>query len=263
MSLGIVVKGTEGVVLAADSRVTLSAQLPNGSTLPVNFDNATKLIHFGAPHDFMAALNYGQALIGRRTANSYIQEIERTLGDSRLSIEQYAKRLGVFFAQKWVDAKMPVQSTPGLVPMIFIVAGYDKGEDYGSVYLLSVPNSPDPQPQNAGQFGMTWGGQLEVANRIIHGYDPALESIIKAVLNLDDSQMAKLVPVLQANLAAKIPYDMLPLQDCIDLASFLINATIRTQSLSVAVRGVGGEIELAVITREKGFEQLHEKHLHA
>jgi hypothetical protein len=64
-------------------------------------------------------------------------------------------------------------------------------------------------------------------------------------------------------LEAKIPYDMLPLQDCIDLASFLIDATIKAQSLSVAVRGVGGEIDLAVITRDGGFEHLHEKRLHA
>ena len=45
MSLGIVVKVPEGLVLAAESRVTLGAQMntPMGKqAIPVFFDNATK-----------------------------------------------------------------------------------------------------------------------------------------------------------------------------------------------------------------------------
>jgi len=42
MSLGVVIKGPEGAVLAADSRVTLEARHGDGMTLLVNFDNATK-----------------------------------------------------------------------------------------------------------------------------------------------------------------------------------------------------------------------------
>ena len=45
MSLGIVVEGPEGIVLAAESRVTLTAQTPTGP-LYVNFDNATKVLAF-------------------------------------------------------------------------------------------------------------------------------------------------------------------------------------------------------------------------
>jgi len=47
MSLGIAFKGAEGIVLAADSRVTLLAQLQLGGNnvmTPATFDNATKLL---------------------------------------------------------------------------------------------------------------------------------------------------------------------------------------------------------------------------
>jgi hypothetical protein len=52
MSLGIIFKGTEGIVLAADSRVTLMATLPSLQTpagnqqilVPATFDNASKLL---------------------------------------------------------------------------------------------------------------------------------------------------------------------------------------------------------------------------
>jgi len=53
MSLGIVIKVPEGLVLAAESRVTLGAQLntPRGTQqIPVFFDNAMKLLSFSEPN---------------------------------------------------------------------------------------------------------------------------------------------------------------------------------------------------------------------
>ena len=45
MSLGIAFKGPEGIILAADSRVTLMAQLAGQNiAIPSTFDNATKLL---------------------------------------------------------------------------------------------------------------------------------------------------------------------------------------------------------------------------
>ncbi len=47
MSLGMIFKGPEGIVLAADSRVTLNATIPNSNPLiqiPATFDYATKLL---------------------------------------------------------------------------------------------------------------------------------------------------------------------------------------------------------------------------
>ncbi len=47
MSLGMVFKGPEGIVLAADSRMTLQFQQPAAPTpvlIPAIYDNATKLL---------------------------------------------------------------------------------------------------------------------------------------------------------------------------------------------------------------------------
>ena len=76
MSLGVVIKGPEGLVLAADSRVTLEARQQNGAPIPVNFDNATKLLAFSKPHKHVGAVTYGMAAIGVRTAHSYLPEFE-------------------------------------------------------------------------------------------------------------------------------------------------------------------------------------------
>jgi len=69
MSLAIVIKGPEGVVLAADSRITLEARRPEGTSIAVNFDNASKLLSFTKPHTNVGAVTYGAAVIGQRTAD--------------------------------------------------------------------------------------------------------------------------------------------------------------------------------------------------
>lgn len=59
MCLGIVFKGPEGIVLAADSRVTLMAQVPGGPVVPATFDNTTKLLRVNG-QDGEAAAKLGE-----------------------------------------------------------------------------------------------------------------------------------------------------------------------------------------------------------
>ena len=106
---------------------------------------------------------------------------------------------------------------------------------------------------------MTWGGQLEIASRIIHGFDPTLPSILKRILNLSDEQIESLINELRKNLTFPIPYNVLPLQDCVDSAIFLIRATMVAQRLAIGVRGVGGPIDVAVVTRTEGLKYIQQK----
>lgn len=105
LSLGVVIKGSEGVVLAADSRITLEAQQVGGPRLPVNFDNATKLMSFAEPHTNVGAATYGAAVIGKRTAHSFIPEFEVSLANKQekqpLDVEEFAKELSGFYAARW------------------------------------------------------------------------------------------------------------------------------------------------------------------
>ena len=134
--------------------------------------------------------------------------------------------------------------------MQFIVGGYDPGEAYGSVYAFDLPDHHVPQQRNPGdEFGMTWGGQLNLISRIIHGYDPALLMALQQRLNMELRDLEELAESLKPRLDFRIPYQVLPLQDCIDLATFLIRATITAQNLGIGVRGMGGQV--AYLTRTK------------
>ena len=121
MSLGIAFKGTEGIVLAADSRVTLMATLPNLAPknptepqqvyiVPATFDNASKLLRVKG-QDFVGAVTFGAGSIGAgqpRTASSYLPEFESELSNqSRLTVEDFARKLADFFLRQWKANKMP------------------------------------------------------------------------------------------------------------------------------------------------------------
>lgn len=267
MSLGIAFKGPEGIVLAADSRVTLMAQLqqPNQppTLLPATFDNATKLLRVKG-QDFVGAVTYGAGAIGTtepRTAHSYIPELEQELTETntgRLSTAEFAKRLGSFFAARW-QAAMPGLVVPPGQDMFFLVGGYDEGESYGRVYEIAVPNNLTPKEWNAGTFGITWGGQKEFTERLLNGFDSSVPTLAQQFLDLTDAQRDALADDLKGKLGVGIPYQFLPLQDCVDVAIFIIRTTIMLQTWLVGIRGVGGFIDLATITRIDGFRYIQQK----
>lgn len=264
MSLGVAVKGPEGVVLAVDSRVTLGVQQREGIPHQANFDNATKLLSFSEPHNHVGAVTYGAAVIGLRTAHSFIPELEQTrLADKdRMTIATYAKEISDFFMKQW-NKSMPGPDEYSGAPMTFVVGGYDKGAAYGKIFLFNIPFKPEPKEQNPGEgnFGMTWGGQLQVSTRLIHGYDPQVPNLLRSELDLTDAQLDQFLKTIKENLEFRIPYQVLPLQDCVNLATFLIRTTINAQELSVGVRGVGGPIDVAIVTRPEGLRHIKQKEI--
>jgi hypothetical protein len=266
MSLGVACAGPEGIVLAADSRVTLTAEMqqPGGAKLllPATFDSATKLIRVQG-QKYVAAVTYGAGAIGvqqPRTPTSFVPEFEAELAKTspgRLSVEDFAKSLGAFFSKQWAS-----QMPPNYVgnPMVFLVGGYDENLPYGTVFELNVPHAPVPiQRFPPGQFGFTWGGQREYTDRILQGFDDRLPKMVQDFLKLSDAQASALRDHLKLQLSARIPYAFLPLQDCVDLAIFLVRSTITIHSWIVDIRGVGGAIDVATITRTDGYVPVQQK----
>ncbi|NBC17266.1 MAG: hypothetical protein GVY18_08115 [Bacteroidetes bacterium] len=264
MSLGIAIKGPEGVVLAADSRVTLSARQsqPDGSILvrEFDFDNSQKVLKFSnADHGFVGAVTYGAAIIPNtlRTAHSYFPEIEHELADrARLTVAEYAQVISNFYLDLW-EEHAPEDHKGS--DMFFIVGGYDEGAPYGSVFLFSIPGSPDPQPRNVDDFGMTWGGQLKIASRLINGVDPEVIPWLVKRFDVNDEDVEQLVGDLKRAFEYRIPYPVLPLQDCVDLAILLIRTTEGIQSRAAVTRGVGGMVDVATITRTAPLQFVQKK----
>jgi hypothetical protein len=277
MTLAIVCKGPEGLVLAADSRITLTTTLSETKEMFVaNFDNATKL--FGIDkYPNVGILTHGNSIIGandprgihgfmgefeallNKSANAGNRGQSKTLNRGRTTVIDIARRLGRFYQEKWNDGGMP----EGAMPVGFLVAGFDTDEAYGKIYEISIPNSIEPVEQLAGtNFGVRWAGQFELVNRLINGFDQRAIDITKSELGLTDQQIQELQSKWSSQLGLSIPWQFLPLQDCVDLAAFLVSVTSVTQAwTTTGIRGVGGATDVAAITRNEGFQPIKQKRI--
>jgi hypothetical protein len=278
MSLAVAFKSAEGIVLAADSRVTLMGnmalpgmpQAPNMPPaaqvlVPATFDNATKLLSVKR-QSHVGAITYGQAAIGQqspRTASSFLPEFDAAVGDARLSVEEFAQQLGDFFMGRWTNAAMPT-NLPATSDMFFFVGGYDEDAAYGRLFQLHIPHAPQPQEVFAGpgEFGALWGGQKEITDRLLVGFDPNVPNLVQDLLNIPlNRRRPNLEQELKQRLITPIPWPFLPLQDCVDLSIFIVRTTIALQKWLVGVRGVGGAVDVATITRADGFQPIQIKHV--
>jgi 20S proteasome alpha/beta subunit len=272
MSLGVIIKSPEGLVLAAESRVTLSSKTVDGQVLHNYFDNATKVFTISEPYDDFGVVTYGQSAIQFRTLQSFIPEFEATLQkenpydeskpETKLSVSAFAKKLSDFIAKQWALSVPAPYTGPN---MIVNVSGFDRNEPYGSVYSFEIPGAPNPVEQspklnNLPQFGITWGGQREIADRIILGYDLRLFQILTQS-GLDAAKINE-IRAKMGVLNLQLPIQFMPLQDCINLAVLLITATIEAQTLTIGINGCGGAIDVAIITRNKKVEFVNKKYYH-
>ena len=131
------------------------------------------------------------------------------------------------------------------------------------MFRFVIPEAPHPMEMLTGPypFGLHWGGMPQFVQRIIFGYDAQTLFGAKQILNLSDEQSVMLQSNLPAYTQATIPYEIIDLQDSIDLVILLIRTTISILNLSTGVRGVGGPIDVATITRKGGFDFVQKKSL--
>jgi hypothetical protein len=146
------------------------------------------------------------------------------LSPDRISVKDFATQLGQFY-----PGKLNAAPQPSGEPTAFLVGGYDKDEPYGKLYLISIPDQPSPNELHAGTFGAQWGGQIAIANGLLG--------------------------------QARVPWQLLPLQDCIDLAILAMKTTAELQKFVTDIRGVGGPVDVAVITKSDGFRYIQSKSL--
>jgi hypothetical protein len=174
---------------------------------------------------------------------------------TRLTTFEFAEQMGLFFDLKWKAANMPAN----VGDMAFLVGGYDPDEPYGHVYEVKVPSAPAPVELNKDAFGLSMGGQTEIAARMFGHIDGVTAQFLANKLK---------VPLVDMNTACleasqahglKVPHQFLPLQDCVDLSILLIKTTSDVMKYTTDIRGVGGAIDVATVTKARGYENVQFK----
>jgi hypothetical protein len=252
MTIVVGVAAPDGLILAADSRTTLSPAGATGRTR-VGSDSVQKVFALCGSYGVAC---YGVAFIEDKTVAGQIDEFEASLSSQPTDVAGLGRALGAFFEPR-VMASLAAAERPWQpgdeYELGFLIAGYD---DLGIGQLLDVR-----VPAEAGHaiiesglttssIGATWRGQDDVVNRLMGGVDAT--GLAASGVSVP-SDVERALTALEYNL---IP--PLTVQDAIDFAAFFIRTTIDMQRFSDGTRaspagvpGCGGPVRILHVARGK------------
>lgn len=217
MSIISVVYIPEGIIMAADSRLTREKKYKDtdGNNVIEKYtisDNAQKIVLLNKCQVGIAS--FGTAFIDGKTIADYIRLFEiKDINDTDTP-ESVAKKL--FDHGK---------EFPGTV---FYICGYSQDVPY--VYSVDSDAIERVNINTEGnvKFNVSWGGQTEALIKLIND-DP--------IMKRNESQM--------------------PLKDGIDFAEFMVDVTIKYQRFSDCIKTCEGPIDVLVMTKDKAFWHKH------
>ena len=271
-TVGIVVNTYDGLVVAADSRVTSQ----EGGMTRIASDFGEKVVRVGS---HVAVMFAGTAYLldegfHPRSIGSIVRQYKssaKLTDTTRVSPNKVACDLDSLLTRLYnlniVNAKS------GTLDMH--ICGYD-GSNERRVYELTFPyidrDKSSIQKVRGDLDTITQtpssvvSGQNDVYARLIKGYDPLLaeHEWFRPVVKVDSTGKDSTTTVEKLaldNFRYYIRYDLMTLQDAIDFAVFIIRATIESQRFNQkTIQGVGGSIDIGVITTD-GFRWIQYKEL--
>ena len=253
MTLVIGVATGDGLVLAADSRTTLA--LPD-KPWRVLSDFTHKVFQVGD----LAAATSGWAFLSGRNVAAHMADFVHSYESNGKTPEALSNELADFFEDRFakhVAAGLGAAPPLGQRAIWVYVAGYNGA--VGELWEIAIPGKAVSKRYTTELGGALWQGQTDVVGRIILGIDPTLAWRVAG-----NPALAKALTDLQPSISGleyQLNLQLLNVQDAIDLAVVLIRTTIDVQRLTNGIAaepgsfpGVGGPVEVALVTSENGFE---------
>lgn len=159
------------------------------------------------------------------------------------------------------------QGIGGIDRIDIIVAGFNRDSSY-QTFICNIPgeiNKKRDSNEKGKEYGASWIGQKDVTARIVLGWEDRvfnLPFVQEAVKKIGEQEVIKQLRRLEY----VISWGTMTLQDAVDFCVLTIKTTEAIQRFSDGVAmnpgdipGVGGDVDVAVITRDKGFVWLKKK----
>lgn len=212
--------------------------------------------------------------------NKYLADIfvSRELDNLKKQIEQEVQKLGGtdltistpdgnLLPYSYKDKTGKTISNTGWIETIhMIVAGIDS-DKVGRAYSVSIPKGITNE-RDTDKCGAMWVGQTDVLARIVKGYAPEIGNLefVKEALAKEKDKTSNQLNTLEY----VINWGTITIQDAVDFCILMTRTTESIQRFSDGtilapggITGVGGGIDIAVITPEKGFVWLKKKKIKA
>jgi len=266
MTIAVAGNFTEGVVFGAESAITY---VESGKVAQV-YEGAQKIYHLGSRADCSdspyGAMIYGAASFEGQSWRNLLANFRRQNPHAQYdAAEKLANALTAYLERVQPDrAKRP---DGGL-----FLAGYGAGDTEVRCFRIDVPSL---QLLPVQMESVHFDGMPHVVQRLLFGIDEQTEKHFEKLfegITLDvqsgsDVQKIPLVTIIVDCIKGGYPkcepdVDM-PLRDAIDYVHFLVYSTVKQFKFGHGAKLCGGDIELAVVTLDRGFRRIRRKPLDA
>lgn len=157
----------------------------------------------------------------------------------------------------------------GVEQLQLMVAGYNKDGSH-HVVMVYIPGEVElkrDSTKKGHEYGASWVGQTDVVSRIVLGFDGRIGNLPSFQKMASEYGAQELQNQLRS-LEYVIQWGTMTLQDGIDFSTLAIDTTAAIQRFSDGIMGdpgdmpgVGGPVDVAIITPENGFQWISKKDL--
>jgi hypothetical protein len=267
MTVVVTVKINDGIVLACDSAATFSNEV--GVAVKI-YNNANKCFNLvkGLPIGGMVC---GAGGIGSASISTISKDLRNRLSgedpthlDWRLpedyTIELVAQRVRQFLFEELYTEAYGEDMSKGPF-LAYKVCGYSANAPLPELWDVRIVSGACDAPhllRDQRNCGSNWDGELDALSRLLLGVGVKFRSILIDE-GISEAQADEAVRKVHAKLEATVVHEAMPIQDAIELATYMVQTTIGFMRFNFGAETVGGPIEVAVITKHEGFKWINRK----
>lgn len=199
--------------------------------------------------------NYNEEL------KKYPNQIKADLEKQGCEVIDIKEEKGAISFKFITPEKVEKTGVAGVDQLQFIVAGFNNDNSY-QVFSIYVPGTVEKKRDSSEkglEYGASWIGQTDVLSRIVLGFDGRIGNL-PMIQNATALFTQQGVQQQLRSLEYNIQWGTMTLQDGVDFSVLAIKTTTAIQRFSDGIvgdpgdmPGVGGPIDVAIITPEKGF----------
>lgn len=271
MTICVAVKVQDCIVFAADSTSSLQSPLADGTPVTINtYDHANKLFNLrkGLP---IAAMTAGIGNFGPSSISTVTKDLRVLLSKEgspfyidphSYTIEQVAEVTRKFFFEERFSKLKPAPSGN----FQYWIGGYSSGEDLGEIWRFQIDDGIcGPIVCDAAKdvpSSLSWGGAPEAINRLVLGYSQDLGRAL-ASGGMPPQYVPEAIAEIGRYTQAELVHPAMPTMDAIELARFLAETTKQFVRFLPGSNSVGGNIDIATITKHENFKWVARKHYYS
>lgn len=278
MTFAMSLKVGSGIVLAADSASTMMARDSEGASLRVAniYRNANKVFNLvkGLP---LGIVCWGLGGIGAHSIDFLFKELrekatsglpehdEWYIDPGSFTVEHAASLVKRHIYDNSYVAAFEGTGAGAFPTLGMLIAGYSSGARIGEVFEIEVGkdgecHGPTLLSGTDEPALLAYDGMYEAVSRLMFGYSPSIDRVLERSMGVPADQIPTVMRILEEKLTVPLLNPMMPIQDAVDLARFLVDTAVKWSRFMPEPELVGGEIEIAAITKHEGFKWVSRKY---